>query len=367
MALAEQLVTFCPDTKDRRSHEYLSRCAVSQRLAELLGVPFAGEYHEGKINGSHPFFVPQHTLLNDQAQALGIVSENDLFGGVVPHHFVATKAVTHDTVSEHARAPRGWSHALSESLTPVVLPGYSAFTESDVANAGRLLLRLGCVRLKPAHHLGGLGQKVLTNEPELDAAVAALDKNDLHHHGVVLEQNLESPVTYSVGEVRLREHRIAYFGTQRTTTNNYGQEVYGGTDLTLIRGDIRALLALNLTHSVRIAVTQALEYDDAITRAFPSFFASRRNYDVVQGSDEQGRCLSGVLEQSWRYGGASAAEVAALKAFAEKPELGIVRASTHELYGADAVAPPDADIYFDGEDKNVGRVLKFCVMERDGG
>jgi Protein of unknown function (DUF3182) len=366
MALAEHLVTFCPDAKDKRSHEYLSRCAVSKRLAELLGLPFAGEYSGGRTDGSQPYFVPQHTLVTEQAEALGIVSEDDLFGGVVPHYFVATKAVTHDTVSEHARAPRGWSHELSESLSPVVLPGYSAFTESDVANAGRLLLRLGCVRLKPAHHLGGLGQKVIASESELDAAIVALDKEDLHHHGVVLEQNLESPVTYSVGEVRLREHRIAYFGTQRTTINNHGQEVYGGTDLTLIRGGIRELLALDLTHSVRISVTQAIEYDDAISRAFPTFFASRRNYDVVQGRDEQGRCVSGVLEQSWRYGGASAAEVAAIRAFAENPHLDIVRASTHELYGADAQAPSDADTYFDGSDPNSGRLLKFCVLESNG-
>ena len=63
---------------------------------------------------------------------------------------------------------------------------------------------------------------MLTNESDLDAAIVALDKDDLHHHGVVLEQNLEAPVTYSIGEVRLRDLRIAYFGTQRTTLNNDG-------------------------------------------------------------------------------------------------------------------------------------------------
>ena len=249
----------------------------------------------------------------------------------------------------------------------MVLPGYSAFTESDVANAGRLLLRLGCVRLKPAHHLGGLGQKVLTNESDLDAAIAALDKDDLHRHGVVLEQNLEAPVTYSIGEVRLREHRIAYFGTQRTTINNHGHEVYGGTDLTLIRGDIRDLLALDLTHSVRIAVTQALEYDDAIARAFPSFFASRRNYDVVQGRDEQGRRLSGVLEQSWRYGGASAAEVAALKAFAEQSRTRHrARIDARTVRRRRALRRPTPTSISMATTRHVGRVLKFCVIERDG-
>jgi hypothetical protein len=366
MALAEHLVTFCPDAKDKGGHDYLSRRAVSRRLAELMGVPFAGEYADAQTNGSQPYFVPQHTLLRNEADALGINSEDDLFGGVVPHPFVATKAVTHDTVSAHARAPHGWSHALGESLSPVVLPGYSTFTESDVANAGRLLLRLGCVRLKPAHHLGGAGQKVITNESELDAAIVTLDKEDLHHNGVVLEQNLESPVTYSIGEVRLREHRIAYFGTQRTTTNNHGEEVYGGTDLTLIRGSIADLLGLDLTHSVRIAVAQTLEYDEAITRAFPTFFASRRNYDVVQGRDEQGRRLSGVMEQSWRYGGASAAEVAALRIFADNADVDLVRASTHEIYSPNEQAPAGADIYFDGHDPHAGRLLKFCIIDRNG-
>jgi hypothetical protein len=366
MNLADmEIVTYAPDM-DKSGHDALSRTAVTKRLAELLGAEFRGEYSGKAAKSANVYFVPQHTLLREQAEQLGIHGEDDLYGGVVPHPFVATKAITHSIVSEHARAPHGWSHDLGNTLADVVLPGYSAFTETDVVNAGRLMLRLGCVRIKPAHHLGGLGQRVVTNESELDAAVVALDKDDLHEHGVVLEQNLETPVTYSIGEIHLADRCIAYYGTQRTTINRDSEEVYGGSDLVIVPGRMVDLLDQPLTPSVRLAVTQAMQYDDAVANAFPEFFASRRNYDVVQGRDEQGRLISGVLEQSWRLGGASAAEIAGLSALAATPSLRIVRASTHEIYSQDEPLPKDADVYFDGADPHAGPLIKYCLVERHG-
>lgn len=367
-AIRKQVMTLCTEDADRQSHDYVSRRAVTERLAGLLGFAFGGEYRATR-NGAQTYFVPEHTLLCDEAALLGIRGEDDLYGGVVPHPFVATKAISHDIVSEHARAPGGWSHELGGMLSGAVLPGYSAFTESDVSIAGRLLLRLGCVRVKPARHPArrgqSRGQRIVTNENELDAAAAALDKTDLHEHGVVLEQNVESPVTYSVGEVHLHGRHIAYHGTRQTTANHQGEEVYGGMDLCIIRGTIEDLLRLDLTRSIRIAVAQALDYDRAVTQVFPGFFASRRNYLVVQGGDEQGRRLSGVLGQSCGFGDASAAEVDALHAFAADPALRMVRASTHEVYSPVLPPPADADVYFDGRDETDGRLLKYCVLEKD--
>ncbi len=361
-----RIVTYAPDDDDRTGHDYLSRSAVAKRLADLLGFPFGGEYEHREGLSSNVYFVPQHTLLMDQARALGIRGEDDLFGGVVPYPFVATKAITHATVSEHARAPQGWAQHLASDLGDAVLPGYTAFSETDFVNAGRLLLRLGCVRIKPAHHLGGLGQSVATNESELERALATLDKNDLHEHGVVLEQNLSSAITHSIGEVRLRGHRAAYYGLQRTTANARGQEVYGGTDLTLIRGSLADLLELDLPRSVRLAVEQAMRYDRAVMSAFPQFYASRRNYDVVQGRDEQERAVSGVLEQSWRFGGASAAEIRGLNLLDSAPQLRSVQASTHEIYAPEVTVPANADVYFDGDDGHGGRLVKYCVSESYG-
>jgi len=60
---------------------------------------------------------------------------------------------------------------------------------------------------------------------------------------------------------------------------------------------------------------------------YPGFFASRRNYDVAQGVDNEGQWRSGVLEASWRSGGPSTAELMALGALVQSPGLQVVEAS----------------------------------------
>ena len=89
--------------------------------------------------------------------------------------------------------------------------------------------------------------------------------------------------------------------------------MYGGSELLVVRGGFEALHALGLPAEAALAVAQARVYDAAATEHFPGLFASRRNYDVVRGLDAAGRPRCGVLEQSWRIGGASGAEVAALE------------------------------------------------------
>jgi hypothetical protein len=90
-------------------------------------------------------------------------------------------------------------------------------------------------------------------------------------------------------------------------------------------------------------------------------FASRRNYDVVQGLDAAGRRRSGVLEQSWRVGGASGAEIVALEAFRAGPAPRAVRASTVEIYGEGAPPPPGATVCFRGADERVGHITKYAT------
>jgi hypothetical protein len=93
---------------------------------------------------------------------------------------------------------------------------------------------------------------------------------------------------------------------------------------------------------------------------------SRSNYDVAQGVDGDGVWRSGVLEQSWRIGGASGAEVLALRAFGDDPGLRWVEASTYELYADDVALPPGAEVHFDGSDRDVGRLVKYAVVEDRG-
>src|SRR5204862_534855 len=115
------------------------------------------------------------------------------------------------------------------------------------------------------------------------------------------------------------------YGIQTLTTNNRQNLVYGGSKLFVVRGGPEALLQVLRESRQRLAVEQALAYDFAVRRRYENVIVSRRNYDVAQGLDAQGIWKSGVLEQSWRVGGASPAEIMAFEALQNDPSLDIVR------------------------------------------
>jgi hypothetical protein len=346
-----------------KGHMASTREELARRLAVLKGFAFGGDYDELRHAGTTAYFVPSETL--DAATALnaGIRGEDDLFGGVVPFSFVATKTITHPLPDSRCRAPEGWSTEFPRRVAGVVLEGRSAFDREDARAAGRDLLRAGPVRLKPGGGIAGLGQSVVETKVQLDEALDALEPVELAQLGVVVEENLTDVTTYSIGQVRVADLTGTYFGTQYTTTNNRGAEVYGGSAITVVRGGFEAFGLCDLPESVALAIEQARIYDAAAGECFDGLCASRRNYDVVAGTDPAGRVKSGVLEQSWRLGGASGAEIAALEAFRADPMLRIVRATTCEVYGDTPEVPADAVVYFSGVDDQVGRLTKFAFTE----
>jgi hypothetical protein len=358
------VVVVYPGPTCRPEHERISQLEVAKRLAALQGLAFAGEYSSTASYAGRVYFVPTETITDkEEAHRLGIVSESDLFGGVVPQPFAATKAVTHPIVSPDAYAPAGWSSDFAERVQDSVLKGLSAFTLKDAHEAGSRLLKHGPVRIKPVRATAGRGQSAVYNPEELALALDALNTEELKGHGVVLEEHLDEVTTYSVGQVQVADLVVTYYGTQRLTSDNDGETVYGGSDLMVVRGGFETLLDLDMSDEARLAVAQAQTYDTAALDCFPGLCASRRNYDVAQGMDVEGRRRSGVLEQSWRIGGASSAEVMALEAFQPAPELRFVRASSLEIYGEDTPVPADATVLFRGADKDVGFITKCVRVE----
>ena len=349
----------------RGTHERLTLEAIARELAAIKGYRYAGDYDPASRYEGHLYFVPQETMLSSQARALAIASEHDLFGGVAPYPFVATKTITHPLVDDGARVPEGWSHRFCERVRDDVLYGFSAFSLEDARRAGKHLLTQGPARVKPAQGIGGSGQATALDAAALDVVLAALDPDAIHQHGLVLEQDLTDVTTYSVGQVQVSGLRITYYGTQRLTPNNRGEQVYGGSSLVIVKGDFDALLGLDLEPPARLAVQQAKRYDAAAAREFPELFASRRNYDVAQGLDAEGRRRSGVLEQSWRVGGATPAELPAIKAFLARPQLQTVRASSVEVYG-ECDVPPEAEVIFRGVDPRAGLLTKYGIVESHG-
>ena len=342
-----------------QGHECSSQNRIAEKVAALLGFSYGGEYDAAATYPLPLYFVPRETV-PDMALAarLGIRGPDDLFGGVVPQPHVASKVITHPLLRPGCTAPAGWAPAFGEQVRDVALPGYSAFSRDDARAAGLQLLAGGAVRIKLASGIGGGGQTVAADAQALHAQLDALDDAQLRDSGVVLERNLNRVVTHSVGQVRIGRQLASYWGIQHLTRNNAGEEVYGGSELLVARGDFEALLALPHAEQVHIAIAQGCSYHRAALACFPGMLASRCNYDVAQGVDDSGVWRSGVLEQSWRIGGATGAELAALAAFQADPALMAVRAATVEAYGAHT-PPPDADVYFHGVDSHVGAIAKY--------
>lgn len=347
----------------RRLHEVSTHGALAARIAGLKGCEYGGEFDPSASYEQPLYFVPSDTLVSvDFARGLGISTEQDLFGGVVPQAFIATKTITHALFDEQAAAPQGWSADFARRTQEVVLPGYSAFSRQDAQRAGMQLLQQGAVRLKQPEGIGGLGQTVAHSVAELEAQLEAIGSGQLAQEGIVLELNLSAIETFSVGQVRIGDMVATYCGTQDLTPNNQGIVVYGGSRLMIVRGGFDALLRLELPEAMKTAVSQARAYHGAALTSYPGMFASRCNYDVARGEDGQGRVYSGVLEQSWRIGGASGAEIAALEAFQADAALNAVAASTTEIYGRAPRIPAGAQVYFQGEDPDAGFLTKYSQL-----
>jgi hypothetical protein len=345
-------------------HESAALEKIAEKLAGLKGYTFAGWYDPDVLYQGRIYFLPTSTVAGfEVARQLGIRHEDDLFGGVVPHGFVATKTIAHPLVHPGACGPSGWSGEFARRVGEVTLFGFSAFTANDAYRAGELVLQRGPARIKPANGVGGRGQKVARDLDELESALAIMGEGAISNLGVVIEENLDQVVTFSVGQVRLSDYRVTYCGRQRLTKDNQGAQVYGGSDLFFVRGDYDRLLRASLSPRARLAVVQARVYD-AAAEEFRGLIASRRNYDVAQGFVAQTHRRSGVLEHSWRVGGASTAEIAALEAFSEDETLQTVGASSFEVYGTHE-PPANATLYFRGVDDRVGAITKYTVLDRD--
>ena len=167
-------------------------------------------------------------------------------------------------------------------------------------------------------------------------------------------------MTYSVGVVELGGETLSYWGTQNLTTDHHGREVYGGSDLFAVRGGLDVLMAVEVPEQLARVIQCAATFDAAAHSAYPEVLLTRRNYDVIEGTDAMGIIRIGVLEQSWRVGGASGAEIAAFEAFRAEPHTEAVRCSTVEVY--EMITPPaGAILYYQGHDPVAGSMTKYAM------
>lgn len=348
---------------DAPEHEVETNRALAKWLAQILGLKFGGSYDRQQHRERDIYLLPTQTLVGAEvARQLGVKGPEDLWGGYVEHDFICTKAITHGLLNWQAHAPPGWAPLFYERVRGVVLDGLSVFSLDDARPAAEHLLYNGPIRLKPIHACAGRGQEVIDSLDRFDEVLARPEAKKLFTEGVVLEQDLQQVVTHSVGQSFFGDKVLSYCGDQYLTQDAEGEEVYGGSNLLVVQGGYDDLLKLDLGDEVRLAIQQAQVFDSAADEAYPGFYASRRNYDIVQGIDYSGKQRSGVLEQSWRMGGASSAEVAALQSFVNDPRMRAIQVSSVETY-IDQPLPPDAIEVYRGPAQNSEFLLKYVTVK----
>ncbi|TIQ37046.1 MAG: DUF3182 family protein [Mesorhizobium sp.] len=352
-----------PACEPIHAHERSVIGSVARAIARLKGFAFREDLFGIGEGAGSLYFVPDDSLLTVDAARLGIRGPEHLYGGVVPWPFVRTKAITHPLVDEAADRPNEWCKRFSEATCKAVLPGYTVFSRADASRAADRLLRRGRIRLKPPLLSRGSGQLVATTPHHFERLMERFSSSDLEACGLVLEADLRGVVTSSIGVTEIDGIIVGYYGTQTTTLDNRGQAVYGASHLTVMRGGWPALENSNHPSTLKLAIEQAKAYDAAMV-TYPGFLASRRNYDVGQGIDSSGAWRSGVLEASWRVGGSSTAELAALELMSKDAKVEVVRASAIKEFGTDCRPPRTAEIHFQGDDPEEGLITRYTVVRR---
>ena len=279
-------------------------------------------------------------------------------GGVVEIASHRDKAILHPRVPGYEQNCIWHSSKFADLVSGAVLPGFSVFSTADAHRAFRQLQAEGyVVRGKDPTRDGSGGQWVIKDEAHLDSIMGSLPEEQILNHGLVLESNLETLETLSVGQIYLNGKFYSYYGNQESTTSPKGNQTYGGTTLTMMRGPFEDLArSIDDPH-----LAQAVEQARTVYSAYSVYdpLISRANFDVVQGQTANREFLSGVVDQSLRIGGATPAEIMAIEALQKDPSAKQVMAEVKIRWNPDPLSPKDTGVvFFDhARKRDVAKVL----------
>jgi Protein of unknown function (DUF3182) len=83
-----------------KTHQEVMLASDAEAIAGLKGYEFGGSYETAQSYPRPLYFVPDDTLLEDEARTLGICAPSDLFGGVVRYPFMNTARCPSDRFSK---------------------------------------------------------------------------------------------------------------------------------------------------------------------------------------------------------------------------------------------------------------------------
>lgn len=340
-------------------HNIASVEALAVRLSGLMRrqlLPTAQSFDQDRGT----FFIPTFAMAQQNGDPEMCVAR--FYGGIVRHGFMTTKLVTHPHWNADDHLPEGWDSGFAACLQDCVLSGVSVFSHRYALEAATALLKKHKVRFKNPYASGGKDQQVIETVRALDEFLENISDRDIAN-GLVVEEDIENSTTYSVGQVLIEDHVGSYLGCQYSSRDEGGNEVYAGSRLRLVRGGWDALCYQLRSPVAHMIINKARRYDEAAQQHL-GLVASRRNYDVLVGPSTGSGIRCGVLEQSWRTGGASPAEILAMEKIAQDETVTAVQAVLHETYDPTPSLKKDDFIVYSGDDDSGRPLHKYARIEK---
>lgn len=301
---------------------------IAKDIAKLLEIPFAGEVGgDGGRRGR--YMVPVKTVDADTAALLHLGNETEFYGAKVKSMDMVGKAILHPTQSHVT--PDFYSPEFADYVVPLVLPGATAFTESDAQSAYRNLVAKGHgVRVKMPNASDGNGQYSILSEEGLAEILAGQDAESIQEHGIVLETDVQFPQTISVGYAQIGTEKYSFIALQKNDTveefdETTGQQIirnrYTGATVRIVRGDMEGLLQLDdITATEREAVESSIAFCEAYKEAI-GVVASRLSFDYLHGMTANGDPVAGITDITGRLGGTCPAIMVAAQEFAASKHI----------------------------------------------
>ena len=350
--MKKEVVTYTPSGIPEPYNAYIRErnANVGKHLAEIQGTVFSGEYTDTPKASTDKFYVPAKTLPISIAENLGIVTSEDLYGGVVEHAIFATKSVLHPTLYSNSPAPGIYPRNFASVLTErnLVLPGYTTFDSSqqEAFQIFNLLREQGfVVRLKEPDQSDGDGQAVISDTQYLRNLLDRYPGEVIFQKGLILETNVQNGKTVSIGQTSITGKDYTHIAFQKDIRQN-GRTIYGGATMMIFKGNLENLIQnYAFDPDVTIALKQSYQIHQAYGELDPKL--SRASYDVLQGFDSKGNFLSGVTDQTFRLGGSSPAEVLAIEYLNNKPDINFVDAEVTLDYSPNSHVGAQEIIFLD--------------------
>jgi hypothetical protein len=344
--MKDVILHFVPEHQVAGAYVEQRNTVVATQVAELLGAAV----RKLEDSSDDRYFVPSTVLAKGEATELGIANENDLLGSAVEHPLHSQKTILHplprNSLAPHPQHSRQFTKKVTED--EAVLPGFSAFSFDDAKQAARSLNAEGhVIRIKNPAQNDGKGQRVISDPGHLEETLMetfSATLGDVRETGVVLEADLQNTSEICIGQICLGGAYYSYYGNEITIKQG-SEEVYGGTDIFMMRGGLEQLATVNYAGHLGLATRQALAVYDAYSVYEP--VSSRINLDVLQGYDKRGIFYSGVVDQSLRVAGSTPAELLAIKALQDHPDADMAQTRTQVFFNPAEHQPYPGDIRYD--------------------